>query len=199
MRVRYGLPIFVTFSPDEAHQLLYVRLCRTRQSDPGYTRSASEDAELGGRCWPQLCDDLRVPVAKLIESTRASPPDWWRRRGALARDPLASVDGFRMLVTLALRHLFGVRFCWKCPDCASSSSSCQDLCGSNAAANGGVFGRADGIYVAVEAQNPPAACTRTRKFLSNACTSTKRWQTCGAKLRREPRPWCQVTCGTPRT
>ena len=152
MRVRYGLPIFVTFSPDEAHQLLFVRLCRTRQSDPGYTRSASEDAELGGRRWPQLCDDLHVPVAKLIESTRACPPDWWRRRGALARDPLASVDGFRMLVTLALRHLFGVRFCWNCPECGSKSSSCQDLCGSNAAANGGVFGRADGIYVAIEAQ-----------------------------------------------
>ena len=152
MRVRYGLPIFVTFSPDEAHQLLYVRLCRTRLSDPGYTRRASEDVELGGRSWPRLCDDLRVPVASLIETTRACPPDWRRRRGLLARDPLASVDGFRMLVTLALRHLFGVRFCWQCPDCDRVPSSCQDLFGSNAAAAGGVFGRADAIYVAIEAQ-----------------------------------------------
>ena len=152
MRVRYGLPIFVTFSPDETHQLLYVRLCRTRRNDPGYMRAASEDVELGGRSWPLLCDDLRVPVARLIETTRACPPDWHRRRALLARDPLASVDGFRMLVTLALRHLFGVRFCWQCPDCELIQSSCQDMFGSNAAVAGGVFGRADAIYVAIEAQ-----------------------------------------------
>ena len=40
MRVRFGLPVFATFSPDEAHQLLYVRLCRTRASDPGRLRSS---------------------------------------------------------------------------------------------------------------------------------------------------------------
>ena len=38
MRVRYGVPIFVTFSPDEAHNLLMVRLSRTRRNDPVFTR-----------------------------------------------------------------------------------------------------------------------------------------------------------------
>ena len=33
-RVRYGVPIFVTFSPDEAHNLLMIRLSRTRRNDP---------------------------------------------------------------------------------------------------------------------------------------------------------------------
>jgi hypothetical protein len=33
-RVRYGVPIFVTFSPDEAHNLLMVRLSRVRRKDP---------------------------------------------------------------------------------------------------------------------------------------------------------------------
>ena len=34
MRVRYGLPIFVTVSPDEKHSALLLRLSRTRRTDP---------------------------------------------------------------------------------------------------------------------------------------------------------------------
>jgi hypothetical protein len=34
LRVRYGVPIFVTFSPDEKHNLLMIRLSRTRKKDP---------------------------------------------------------------------------------------------------------------------------------------------------------------------
>ena len=33
-RIRYGVPIFVTFSPDEAHNMLMIRLSRTRRNDP---------------------------------------------------------------------------------------------------------------------------------------------------------------------
>ena len=33
-RIRYGTAIFVTFSPDETHNLLMVRLSRTRRHDP---------------------------------------------------------------------------------------------------------------------------------------------------------------------
>ena len=32
MRIRYGVPIFVTFSPDEAHNLPVIRLSRTRRT-----------------------------------------------------------------------------------------------------------------------------------------------------------------------
>ena len=34
MRYVYGVPIFVTFAPDEKHNLLMVRLSRTRRKDP---------------------------------------------------------------------------------------------------------------------------------------------------------------------
>ena len=34
MRVKYGVPIFVTFSPDDKHNLLMIRLSRTRRNDP---------------------------------------------------------------------------------------------------------------------------------------------------------------------
>ncbi|CAE7906335.1 unnamed protein product, partial [Symbiodinium microadriaticum] len=49
----------------------------------------------------------------------------------LTKDPVACADGFRTLVQLALRHLFGVRYCPRCPDCGNSSRPCTDAFGSN--------------------------------------------------------------------
>ena len=68
------------------------------------------------------------------------------RRALLARDPLACAEGFRTLVMLTLRHLFGVRYCPDCPNCAQSDRPCMDAFGSNATAKGGIFGRIDAIY-----------------------------------------------------
>ena len=77
------------------------------------------------------------------------PMSWAERREVLARDPLAAVDGFRVLTHLMLKHLFGVRVCPYCPDCNGFSGlePCQDLRGSNAEANGGIFGRVDAVYI----------------------------------------------------
>ena len=33
-RVRYGVSLFVTLSPDESHNLVMIRMSRTRRSDP---------------------------------------------------------------------------------------------------------------------------------------------------------------------
>lgn len=77
------------------------------------------------------------------------------RREMLARDALASVDGFRALVMAAYEHLFGLRVCVHCPDCNNGeygTSPCQDLFGSNAMSEGGVFGRIDAGYTSIEAQ-----------------------------------------------
>eukprot|EP00959_Pyramimonas_sp_CCMP1952_P097865 2045388-Pyramimonas_sp.AAC.1 len=55
LRVRYGVPIFVTFSPDEGHNLLMVRLSRTRRQDPVH-KAADDEAQsrlAGGRGWPR--------------------------------------------------------------------------------------------------------------------------------------------------
>ena len=74
------------------------------------------------------------------------------RKALLARDPLACAEGFRTLVLLALRHLFGVRLCHRCPDCAQSDHPCTDAFGSNAVATGGIFGRIDAVYGSIECQ-----------------------------------------------
>ena len=70
------------------------------------------------------------------------------------RDPLAAVDGFRVLTHLMLEHLFGVRCCPICPDCNvfAHEEPCQDKCGSNAEPSGDIFGRVDAVYVTLEAQ-----------------------------------------------
>ena len=86
-------------------------------------------------------------------------PSWAERRMVLARDPMASVEGFRVIVDATMRHLFGLRTCPNCPRCSHSEqmSPCQDLFGSNAAPEGGVFGRVDACYVSIEAQKSTGA------------------------------------------
>ena len=83
-------------------------------------------------------------------------PDYEARRKLLARDPLACIYGFRVLVLLALNRIFGVKSCFHCPDCAKSDNPCTDAFGSNATAAGGVFGRIDAVYGSLECQKSGA-------------------------------------------
>ena len=150
MRIRYGVPLFVTVSPDEAHQWLFVRMARTRASDPVRNASAFQEWMCGDQDFPPLDDEIEVPIH--VERLRRCLPGWQQRRTVLARDPLASVDGFHVLLRLLLRHVFGVNICHLCPDCDKTASPCMDCSGSNAALLGGVFGRMDAVYVTIEAQ-----------------------------------------------
>ena len=77
----------------------------------------------------------------------------------IAKDSLASVDGFRLMVLLAYEHLFGMRVCPNCPHCNHDDhgSPCQDCFGSNAKPEGGVFGRVDAGYTSIEAQKSTGA------------------------------------------
>jgi hypothetical protein len=57
------------------------------------------------------------------------------------------------LVLATYEYLFGMRVCPYCPDCNSlPGDPCQDLFGSSALAEGGVFGRIDAGYTSIEAQ-----------------------------------------------
>ena len=153
LRIKFGTPIFVTFSPDEAHQMLYVRLSRARFGDPVRVASAHQNWDVSDRDYPPLDSNYTLPIH--VETFCRALPTWEQRRQAMARDPLASVDGFRVLVLLVMEHLFGLRVCMQCPDCNlghSLHSPCQDERGSNATLVGGVFGRMDAAYVTIEAQ-----------------------------------------------
>ena len=56
------------------------------------------------------------------------------------------------MVQLTFKYLFGVNYCSNCPECVSSADPCQDLFGSSANAEGGIFGRIDAIFTSIEAQ-----------------------------------------------
>ena len=157
-RIRYGVPLFVTFTPDEAHQLLFVRMTRVRSCDPVRAASIGQDFPAGEMFFPHLGLQDAVAMGP-FEHEFTLPMSWAERREVLARDPLAAVDGFRVLTHLMLKHLFGVRVCPYCPDCNcfSGLEPCQDLGGSNAEVNGGIFGRVDAVYISLEAQKSSGA------------------------------------------
>ena len=106
-------------------QPLMVRLSRTRRNDPVFGEGADPvGRRYCGRRDPQLGElfdggvdqesdvIMDVPIDDIINSL----PTYDERRGLLARDSLASVDGFKMLVILTYEYLFGMRVCIFCPD-----------------------------------------------------------------------------------
>ena len=52
-RVRRGVPIFVTFSPDEKHKFLMLRLHGSRSNDP-IRQLDSRNTAFGGRAMPDM-------------------------------------------------------------------------------------------------------------------------------------------------
>ena len=154
-RIKYGVPIFVTFSPDESHNLLMVRLSRTRQNDPILTHSRDKlGQDFSGRGAPSLDRDyandihFNIPLDDMLQRW----PSYEERRVVMARDSLAAVDGFRIMVHATLKYLFGMEICWRCPDCNHDNEPCQDICGNSSSAEGGIFGRAEAAYVCIECQ-----------------------------------------------
>eukprot|EP00959_Pyramimonas_sp_CCMP1952_P305803 6399307-Pyramimonas_sp.AAC.1 len=86
---------------------------------------------------------MAVPLAMLADAVPASD----ERRAVLARDPLAGVDGFRVIVGFVFENILGLRYCPTCPDC-----ECADLLGSSATAAGGCLGRVGGVCGSIDAQ-----------------------------------------------
>ncbi|CAK9070711.1 ATP-dependent DNA helicase, partial [Durusdinium trenchii] len=159
-RVKFGLAIFITFSPSERDSTLMVRMARARPTDPAAV--ADSRKAFYSREKPQLdVEFCRLSPERLAEEL----PNYQDRRALLARDPLARHYGFQVLVGLALRHIFGLRFCPQCPNCSCSDEPCADAFGSNATARGGVFGRMDAVYGSLECQKSGAFHLHGQFFL----------------------------------
>ena len=146
-RIRYGTPLFITFSPSERDSTMMIRLARARTIDPALAKDP------GSRFYTRHAPELDTEFASFSqEDFMAALPDYDARRTLLARDPMACADGFRVLCLLTLKHLFGLRVCWRCPDCAQSTQPCANIFGSNANAWGGILGRVDACYGSIENQ-----------------------------------------------
>ena len=109
--VTYGQSIFETFSPNEKHSLLMIRLSRVRGCD------SAMQAEDGTGRWvkrnsPSIEQDFEETEFAL---PLGAIPTYEARRRVTARDPLCCSDGFRVLCRLILRHVCGVRTCPYCP------------------------------------------------------------------------------------
>ena len=74
-----------------------------------------------------------------------------------AEDPLAAANAFFVQIRTVLATMFGIRMCPHCPHCSSSDNPCQDAFGSVAEIMGGVLGRADAMFGAVECQKTTGA------------------------------------------
>ena len=114
-RIRRGVPIFLTFSPDEKHNMLMLRLHRARKHDPVYEID-SANLQYGNREKPSLDNDY-VDASLSIEDLKNMLPTYDDRRAIMARNPLASVDGFWFTVRLVCELVLGMRVCPNCPRC----------------------------------------------------------------------------------
>ena len=172
-RVRYGVPIFVTFSPDEANNMVMLRLARSRTSDPCHCADA-KNQPFGSRHVPDLEKDhvdLAVPLTTLL----AEVPAYDERRAILARDGLASVDGFRAICLLVATHLWGVRVCGHCPDCNNWRMARRVRISSEAT----LLPKVESWHASMAStcqstrRSPVAAYMGMRKYIRSACINIR--------------------------
>ena len=148
--VNYGNGIFMTISPSERHSGLALRLSRYRRGDPLVDPlTAPGEAGWIGVDLPRLAPEDTKNFVEL--------PEYDLRRLIHARDPLCVVDAFQVYVRVMLARLAGIRMCPQCPHCNKGENPCQNRFGSSAMPQGGIFGRADAIFSAIEAQKSEGA------------------------------------------
>ena len=75
-------------------------------------------------------------------------PGYDLRKLWMAEDPLAAVNAFFVQIRTVLATILGLRMCPNCPQCLC----CHDALGSVAELMGGIAGRADAMFGAVECQ-----------------------------------------------
>ena len=99
-RVRYGVSIFVTYTPNEAQNMVMLRLSRTRLNDPVFAEGHDAPGKsLCGRRQPPLGRELNdnVVFGVSVDNLSQALPSHDQRRAILSCDPLASADGFRVV------------------------------------------------------------------------------------------------------
>ena len=146
--VVYGNAIFMTISPGERHNYLALRFFRYRKMDP-FMAAATEDA-INQKPWCGPDAPSLQPKADEIYSVEI--PGYDLRRLMMAQDPLCAANAFFVQIRTILATALGIRMCPHCPHCAASKNPCQDAFGSSAELMGGLAGRADAMFGAVECQ-----------------------------------------------
>ena len=105
-RICRGASIFVTFSLDEKHNVLMLRLNRARHNGPIH-KLDSQLKKYGQRQEPPMDNDY-LELKTSVEEIGQWLPKYDDRRAIVARDPLASVDGFHVLIRLVCEYIFWI-------------------------------------------------------------------------------------------
>ena len=124
--------------------------------------SAETEAAREQRPW--ACKDSPSLEADELDEFHINVPGYDLRRLLQAQDPLAAANAFFVQIRVILATVLGIRMCPHCPHCASSGNPCQDALGSSAEIMGGLAGRADALFGAVECQKS-TGCTITSLYL----------------------------------
>ena len=151
----YGLPLFLTLSPNERYSSLVLRLSRYRVNDPLLRYYQGSDVEALRRCASKDYPSLHAPPGLEDDGdVVVDVPMYDIRRSLLAKDCVSIVQAFHTYLRFVLARLLGIRMCPLCPRCNANGSTnpCQDRFGSNACPLGGILGRGDALAGVVEHQ-----------------------------------------------
>ena len=171
-RCVYGECLFVTVSPNRRHSSLILRLSRARVNDTGLVNRDEKGPKTGHETayWrhryassslPSIFGHTTYLADKSGKETEVEVPlpDWPVRQQWLAQDPLASVHYYLVMMRVVVAAAFGVRMCFKCPDCnadcdaeITDHESCSDFMGNNHKSMGGYAGIATAMAFANEFQ-----------------------------------------------
>ena len=146
----------MTISPGERHNYLAIRLSRYRLRDPFVDGSADATT------W--ATKDRPSLEPKPEDAFDIEVPGYDLRRLLLAQDPLAAANAFAVQIRVILATVLGIRMCPHCPHCSQTEYPCQDALGSSAELMGGLAGRADALFGAVECQKS-SGCLHLHFFL----------------------------------
>ena len=110
-RVLHGISFFITLSPSESQNAIFLRCTRLRQSDP-FVMHHPELARWYGRTQPSLLH-WESGVSEQYPSHEV-------RRHILSNSAISCVDGFKAHTTLLFKFVFGLKICPRCPWCTCS-------------------------------------------------------------------------------
>ena len=87
-RIKYGTPLFITFSPDESHNVLMLRLSRARRNDPVFQSKMAKDLKrVCNADAPQMIvKDGSIILSVSSQGLFEKLPDYDERRQILATD-----------------------------------------------------------------------------------------------------------------
>ena len=123
-RVVHGECIFVTVSPNRRHSSMVLKLSRARNADVGVAGKddvSTARREHAGPSTPHIFSATtlrRDPDGDEVVKEILMPP-LLVRQAWNAQDPLASVYHYLVFMYVVLPALFGIRMCFRCPDCAA--------------------------------------------------------------------------------